>query len=165
MALREAGSYLPTIFAVTVPFRKRLRLVCLLALCAAGLSLLVSCQHARVGAASRKLIILGIDGLDPDLLTKFMAEGKMPNFARLAQQGSFRRLTTSIPPQSPVAWADLVPGRGPAHEVQGEGQEADLRPTGSARFVPAFDDEHPAAKPGGVVEPDHGNECRRARHF
>ncbi len=96
---------------VTAPFRKRLRLVCLLALCAAGLSLLLSCRQARGGAAgSKKLIILGIDGLDPDLLTKFMAEGKMPNFARLAEQGSFRRLTTSIPPQSPVAWSNLITG-------------------------------------------------------
>src|SRR5260370_7188473 len=39
-----------------------------------------------------------------------MAEGKMPNFARLAEQGSFRRLTTSIPPQSPVAWSNLITG-------------------------------------------------------
>ncbi len=83
----------------------------LVALSAAGLSLLASCEHARDGAAaSRKLIILGVDGLDPDLLTKFMAEGKMPNFARLAEQGSFRRLTTSIPPQSPVAWSNLITG-------------------------------------------------------
>ena len=96
---------------MTAPFRKRLRLVCLLAVCSAGLSLLLSSQHARGGAVgSRKLIILGIDGLDPDLLTKFMAEGKMPNFARLAEQGSFRRLTTSIPPQSPVAWSNLITG-------------------------------------------------------
>lgn len=56
------------------------------------------------------MIILGVDGLDPDLLTRFMAEGKMPNFARLAGQGSFRRLTTSIPPQSPVAWSNLITG-------------------------------------------------------
>lgn len=94
-----------------MPFRKRLWFVCLLALCAAGLTALVSCQHARAGAAgSKKLIILGIDGLDPDLLEKFMAEGKMPNFARLASEGSFRRLTTSIPPQSPVAWSNLITG-------------------------------------------------------
>ena len=96
---------------MTTPFRKRSRLVCLLALCSAGLILFLSCHHARNGAVgSRKLIILGIDGLDPDLLTKFMAEGKMPNFARLAEQGSFRRLTTSIPPQSPVAWSNLITG-------------------------------------------------------
>lgn len=34
----------------------------------------------------------------------------MPNFSRLAQQGSFRQLTTSIPPQSPVAWSNLITG-------------------------------------------------------
>ena len=96
--------------AMTVRCRKRVQLVCLLAWCAVGLGLLVSCDRARGGAVgSRKMIILGIDGLDPDLLTKFMAEGEMPNFARLAQQGSFRRLTTSIPPQSPVAWSKRAP--------------------------------------------------------
>ncbi|MGA3090694.1 MAG: alkaline phosphatase family protein [Terriglobales bacterium] len=85
--------------------------MCLLAGFAAGLIPLLSCQHARGGAVgSRKMIILGIDGLDPDLLTKFMAEGKMPNFARLAAQGSFRHLTTSVPPQSPVAWSNLITG-------------------------------------------------------
>lgn len=93
------------------PLRKRLLSVCLLVLCAAGLNLLVSCERARGGpVASKKLIILGIDGMDPDLLNKFMAEGKMPNFARLAAEGSYRRLTTSIPPQSPVAWSNLITG-------------------------------------------------------
>ncbi len=58
----------------------------------------------------QKLIILGIDGMDPQLLKKFMAEGKMPNFSTLAQKGSFRLLTTSIPPQSPVAWSNLITG-------------------------------------------------------
>ncbi len=96
---------------MTAPFRKRLQLACLLALCATGPILFLSCRHTHSrGVASRKLIILGIDGLDPDLLAKFMAEGKMPNFARLAEQGSFRRLTTSIPPQSPVAWSNLITG-------------------------------------------------------
>jgi predicted AlkP superfamily phosphohydrolase/phosphomutase len=90
---------------------KRFCKLSLLALCMGAMSLLLSCQRARGGAVgSRKMIILGIDGLDPDLLTKFMAEGKMPNFARLAEQGSFRRLTTSIPPQSPVAWSNLITG-------------------------------------------------------
>src|SRR5258708_35264789 len=75
------------------------------------LGIFLSCQNARGGCADgKKVIILGVDGLDPDLLTKFMAEGKLPNFARLAEQGSFRRLTTSIPPQSPVAWSNLITG-------------------------------------------------------
>src|SRR5258705_5022857 len=93
--------------------RKRANLgwVCSLLFCALLPVLFLSCQRAQGGPpGEKKLVILGIDGMDPDLLTKFMAEGKMPNFARLAQQGSFRRLTTSIPPQSPVAWSNLITG-------------------------------------------------------
>jgi predicted AlkP superfamily phosphohydrolase/phosphomutase len=85
-------------------------MVCLLVVSTAGLFSLVSCERARGAANARKMIVIGVDGLDPDLLTKFMADGKMPNFARLAQQGSFKRLTTSIPPQSPVAWSNLITG-------------------------------------------------------
>src|SRR5581483_2207142 len=71
----------------------------------------VGCERARGSwDGQQKLIVLGIDGMDPQLLKRFMDEGKMPNFARLAQQGSFRLLTTSIPPQSPVAWSNLITG-------------------------------------------------------
>jgi predicted AlkP superfamily phosphohydrolase/phosphomutase len=59
---------------------------------------------------NKKLIILGIDGMDPQLLRQYMQAGKMPHFVLLAQQGSFRELTTSIPPQSPVAWSNLATG-------------------------------------------------------
>jgi len=48
--------------------------------------------------------------MDPQLLKQYMAEGKMPNFSALAKQGSFKQLTTSIPPQSPVAWSNLITG-------------------------------------------------------
>jgi hypothetical protein len=54
----------------------------------AGTLLLFSCQRASgEWHGDQKLVILGIDGMDPQLLTRFMQEGKMPNFARLAQQG------------------------------------------------------------------------------
>jgi predicted AlkP superfamily phosphohydrolase/phosphomutase len=74
-------------------------------------ALLLSCQRAGgEWRGEQKLIILGIDGMDPQLLKQFMDEGKMPNFSKLVSQGSFRRLTTSIPPQSPVAWSNLITG-------------------------------------------------------
>src|SRR5262249_9396001 len=77
----------------------------------AALASLVSCQRAQgEWHGDHKLIILGIDWVDSQLLTKFMADGKMPNFAKLAAQGSFKPLTTSIPPQSPVAWSNLITG-------------------------------------------------------
>src|SRR5689334_1088076 len=73
--------------------------------------MLLFCRSARVNShGDRRLIILGIDGMDPQLLHRFTREGKMPNFAKLAAQGDFRPLTTSIPPQSPVAWSNLITG-------------------------------------------------------
>ena len=73
--------------------------------------MLLSCRSAPAHSHSdQRLIILGIDGMDPQLLHRFMREGKMPNFAKLEAQGDFRQLTTSIPPQSPVAWSNLITG-------------------------------------------------------
>ncbi|HZQ22200.1 MAG TPA: alkaline phosphatase family protein [Terriglobales bacterium] len=73
-----------------------------------SIAFLSGCHRSWRG--EHKLIIIGIDGMDPDLLTRFMREGKMPNFTKLAQQGSFKPLTTSIPPQSPVAWSNMITG-------------------------------------------------------
>jgi predicted AlkP superfamily phosphohydrolase/phosphomutase len=73
--------------------------------------MLLFCRSDRVNShRDHRLIILGIDGMDPQLLHRFMREGKMPNFAKLEAQGDFRPLTTSIPPQSPVAWSNLITG-------------------------------------------------------
>lgn len=81
-----------------------------------GLFLLLGAAHsASSDATNRKsdatrMIILGIDGMDPEMLRSFMAEGVMPNFSRLAAQGGFINLGTSVPPQSPVAWSNLITG-------------------------------------------------------
>ena len=59
------------------------------------------------------VIILGLDGLSPELIEPMMAEGKLPNFARLKEMGSYSRLGTTNPPQSPVAWSTFATGRNP----------------------------------------------------
>jgi predicted AlkP superfamily phosphohydrolase/phosphomutase len=59
------------------------------------------------------VIILGIDGMDPDLLQGFVERGLMPNFKKLLAEGSFSTLGTSIPPQSPVAWSNFITGADP----------------------------------------------------
>ena len=60
-----------------------------------------------------KLIVLGVDGLDPKLLSGFMAEGLVPNLKRLSEQGGYLPLGTSVPPQSPVAWSNFITGMDP----------------------------------------------------
>src|SRR5947209_5586620 len=57
-------------------------------------------------SAGKKVIVIGIDGMDPVLAERMMREGRLPNFARLRAAGGFSRLGTSTPPQSPVAWAN-----------------------------------------------------------
>jgi predicted AlkP superfamily phosphohydrolase/phosphomutase len=82
-----------------------------------GLAWLLLCTLPCLGTdqaeATSKMIILGFDGMDPGLLQKYMDAGMLPNFKKLAQTGDFKPLTTTIPPQSPVAWATFITGQDP----------------------------------------------------
>ena len=53
---------------------------------------------------SKKIIILGFDGMDPHLVNVWIDQGKLPAFQKLRAMGDAKRLQTSDPPQSPVAW-------------------------------------------------------------
>src|SRR3954470_23306952 len=65
-------------------------------------------------AAIRRLIVVGFDGQDPVLTDRFMKAGDLPNFSRLAKSGSYRRLRTTFPSVSPVAWSSFSTGTHPA---------------------------------------------------
>lgn len=63
-----------------------------------------------------RLVILGIDGLDPDILMDVMARFPelTPNFRALHEAaGGIQDLGTSNPPQSPVAWSNFITGMNP----------------------------------------------------
>ena len=64
-------------------------------------------------ATPKKILVFGFDGMDPHLVDIWMREGKLPAFRKLAGQGGYRRLATSIPPQSPVAWSNFIAGTNP----------------------------------------------------
>jgi predicted AlkP superfamily phosphohydrolase/phosphomutase len=64
--------------------------------------------------APRRVVIVGFDGMDPKLTETWMAAGKLPHFAALAAEGAFRRLGTTHPPLSPVAWSSFMTGVHPA---------------------------------------------------
>ncbi|MEJ2720281.1 MAG: alkaline phosphatase family protein [bacterium] len=61
----------------------------------------------------RRVVCLGLDGMDPGLLDQYMKQGVMPNFSRLVAMGDFKACGTSIPPQSPVAWSNFITGQNP----------------------------------------------------
>ena len=60
-----------------------------------------------------KVIFLGIDGLDPLAIDLLMSEGKLPNFARLRQDGAYGRLISQKPILSPIIWTTIATGKTP----------------------------------------------------
>lgn len=79
-------------------------------------SLLLKAAPSLNGAAAmtgKKVLILGFDGLDPQILERLVKAGKLPNFKTLMDSGDYRPLETSVPPLSPVAWANFITGMNP----------------------------------------------------
>jgi predicted AlkP superfamily phosphohydrolase/phosphomutase len=59
---------------------------------------------------TQKMVVIGFDGLDPDLVRQWVAEGKLPNFKKLIEQGGLYELDTTHSPESPTAWASFITG-------------------------------------------------------
>ena len=92
---------------------KRFIITAVLVLCFAALVVLTfsSCRSKRSGHP--KVIVIGFDGMDPVLCERLMDAGQLPHLDLLRKAGGYRRLGTSIPPQSPVAWATFITGANP----------------------------------------------------
>jgi len=78
--------------------------------CAVGALLLAGCQRS---APPGRVIVLGLDGLDPATVDLLMAEGQMPNFATLRTEGAYGRLLSSKPLLSPIIWTTIATGKPP----------------------------------------------------
>ncbi|MBU4202370.1 MAG: alkaline phosphatase family protein, partial [Acidobacteria bacterium] len=71
-------------------------------------------QKAYKKSLVNRIVIVGFDGMEPTLVEKYMARGKLPNFSRLKEEGAYSRLGTTIPAISPVAWSSFMTGCHPA---------------------------------------------------
>jgi predicted AlkP superfamily phosphohydrolase/phosphomutase len=81
-------------------------------------------------------LILGFDGVDPEMLDRFMAAGELPSFAKLAAEGHYQRLATTIPPQSPVAWSTFTTGLDPGGHGIYDFIHRDPAPRGGLAIAP-----------------------------
>jgi predicted AlkP superfamily phosphohydrolase/phosphomutase len=61
----------------------------------------------------RKVIVIGLDGLEPTIVDSMLERGELPNLARIRQSGSYSRLRTTYPAQTPVAWSSFATGTNP----------------------------------------------------
>lgn len=76
----------------------------------ASVSLLACRGSAPASQYSQKLVIIGFDGMDPDLVRQWIDAGKLPTFKKLSEQGGLYPLSTTHSPESPTAWASFATG-------------------------------------------------------
>ena len=86
-----------------------------------------------------RVLLLNFDGADLDTVLTMHAQGKLPGFARLIQEGAYGRLTSVLPCDAAVTRATLVTGAMPhRHGVR----------SAAARRVPGSDTWFSVVPPG-----------------
>src|SRR3974377_173676 len=66
-----------------------------------------------VAAPKKKVIVIGLDGLEPRIVEAMLARGELKNLQKLRDAGSYTRLRTTYPAQTPVAWSSFATGTNP----------------------------------------------------
>ncbi len=77
-----------------------------IALCLSAALLFSSCGSAK----KPRVIVLGFDGLDPTIVDTLIKQGKLPNLARLREQGAWGSLQSIRPSISAVIWTSIATG-------------------------------------------------------
>jgi predicted AlkP superfamily phosphohydrolase/phosphomutase len=103
----------------------------------------VASRATRPAGGKAPVIWLGLDGLDFELLDRLAAEGRMPNWKRLVEEGYAATLKSYLPVLSPIVWTTVATGVGPdVHRVldfqeveAATGQKVPI--SGDSRAVPA----------------------------
>jgi tetratricopeptide (TPR) repeat protein len=101
--------------------------------------MLAACSRSKPS----RVIVLGLDGMDPRTVDLLMSEGKLPNLAKLRQHGAYAPLLSAEPLLSPVVWTTIATGKGPdqhriGHFVAVNEKGEQLPVTSSMRKVKAL---------------------------
>jgi len=103
----------------------------------------VATREPRAAGDHAPVFWIGLDGLDWELLDRLAADGKLPNFKRLSDEGWTAKLSSPYPLISPILWTSAATGLSPdLHRVL-DFQEVDPKTgrkvpiSGDSRAVPA----------------------------
>jgi predicted AlkP superfamily phosphohydrolase/phosphomutase len=61
----------------------------------------------------KKVIVIGLDGLEPGIVEPMLNANELPNLATLRERGGYARIRTTYPAQTPVAWSTFATGTNP----------------------------------------------------
>jgi Tfp pilus assembly protein PilF len=94
-------------------------------------------------AVGRRVLVIGVDGADWDILQPLIDAGDVPHFARLQREGAWGNLRSIMPLLSPLIWTTLATGLPPEQhgvlDFVTRTPEGKLVPVGSSsRRVPAL---------------------------
>jgi predicted AlkP superfamily phosphohydrolase/phosphomutase len=59
----------------------------------------------------KRVLVIGLDGATLDIIKPLMMEGKLPNLSRMAANGVYGKLFSTILPLSPTAWTSFSSGK------------------------------------------------------
>ena len=107
--MREGLAAFPRLIRQRPRSAVRATLIC--ALGAVVSAAAAGCGGSPASSTDKRMVILGVDGMDPKFLERHWDD--LPNLKRLSEEGDFKPLATTIPPQSPVAWSTVTTGRDP----------------------------------------------------
>jgi predicted AlkP superfamily phosphohydrolase/phosphomutase len=116
------------------------RSVCALTLVALA-AFCISCGSPSSEPVNRKIMLLGIDGLEWDILGPMLETGRLPNFQGLIQRGAWGEVQSLDILESPVIWTSVATGKIPEkHGVMGfvkytEGRDDPTPVTSNVRRV------------------------------
>lgn len=86
------------------------------------------------GEKHRQVVVIGLDGTPFSYVQRLLDQGEMPNFKKLLEEGSFKRMDSVVPCVSSVAWSSFMTGKNPAkHGIYGF---VDRKPGSYEVFIP-----------------------------
>lgn len=68
---------------------------------------------APLWSSDQKVVVIGFDGADYEIVNDMLGKGELPNLKRLQDMGGFSSLTPTNPPQTPVSWSTFATGINP----------------------------------------------------
>jgi hypothetical protein len=104
-------------------------------------------------AEDRRVTVLGVDGASLDMIALAVAEGRLPNFGRLLEQGASMHVATLRPTQPGPVWTAMATGKRPwRNGVRSAATYQSVLGGASADLLPDFCFAHALVSFGLLVE-------------
>ena len=108
-------------------------IILLLAVALVATALVSSCSRPEAGPIDRKILVVGIDGMEWDIMGPMIEQGRLPTFERIISEGAWGELRSLDVLESPIIWTSIATGKVPEkHGITGFAKQR----SGGGQMVP-----------------------------